>query len=118
MGQNESRAISDVGLFALNFIENPSKTISNVASNPKGAVYDTKSTVLNEGQKPATNTTNYQAYDPAEDLRKAFEEVQSFRETEKMGSTNTTTTPNQKTSPSGKTTTSGTALIEPTGKKV
>lgn len=85
MGQKESRTISDVGLFALNFIENPAQTTSNVVTNPKGTVYDAKSSVLNEGEKPATNTTNFQAYDPAEDLRKAFEEIQSFRETETMG---------------------------------
>lgn len=89
MGQSDSRAISDAGAFMINLIENPTKTISTTASDPKGAIYATQSTVMNEGEDqwaPKTNTSNFQAYDPAEDLRKAFMEIESFRPTESLGS--------------------------------
>lgn len=137
MGQAESRAISDVGAFALNLIERPGQTITSVVTNPSQTVASAQSTVLNEGQKPVTNTSNYQTYDPTEEYRKAFQEIESYRppeesfQTTPMGTTSVTTntsnaterTTNRRrddTSPSGKLTTKNTALVDPfpTGKKV
>lgn len=76
MGAAESRTISDVGAFAINLIENPTKTISGVASNPGSVVTETKASVLNENpQSTVVNTTNFQAPTTEEATRSGFAEL-------------------------------------------